>query len=69
MYEHMKNEFMMHLKEKCNFDDFDLQGVLFCLDLTMYNYEVDKKQTQIVPYNQELPQLVKTFIVCKSIEG
>lgn len=69
MYEQMKNEFMMHLKEHGNYSKEDLQNILFCMDLSAYNYDVKKKETQIIPYNQDLPQLCKTFIVCKSIEG
>lgn len=69
MYEQLKNEFMMHLKEKYGYNETNLKEVLFCLDLAAYNYDIHQKETQIVPYNHELPQLAKTFIVCKSIEG
>lgn len=69
MYEQMKNEFMMELKSNTLLNNEDLQSILNCLDYTMFNYDISKKETQIIPYNQELPQLAKTFIVCKSVEG
>lgn len=69
MYEQMKNEFMKQLMTKCNFNNGDIQAIAQCLDLTALNYDVKKKETQLVPYNQELPEIVKTFIVCKSVEG
>lgn len=69
MYEQMKNDFMMELSTRCELSTEQLQDVLSCLDCTMYNYDVVQKETSIVPYNQELPQLAKMFIVCKSIEG
>lgn len=69
MYEQLKNEFTMQLIDRCNLDQGVLQEVLDCLDCAAYNFEVHKKETQIVLYNQEMPHLVKTFIVCKSVEG
>ena len=69
MYEQLKNEFAMQLIDRCNLKGEDLQPILDCLDCAAFNYDVKKKETQIVPYNQELPYLAKTFIVCKSVEG
>lgn len=69
MYEQMKNEFKMHLVYNCNLDTETLQSVLSCLDCAVYNYEVSAKETQIVPYNQELHPVAQMFIVSKSIEG
>ena len=69
MYEQMKNEFMMELSTRCELSTEQLRDVLSCLDCTMYNYDIVQKETSIVLYNQELPQLAKMFIVCKSIEG
>lgn len=69
MYEQLKNEFTMQLMDRCNLDQGVLQEVLDCLDCAAYNFDVHKKETQIVLYNQEMPHLVKTFIVCKSVEG
>lgn len=69
MYEQMKNEFIMTLTKNITFSNEDISKILSCLDITMYNYDVSKKETSIIPYGYELPELAKTFIVCKSIEG
>lgn len=69
MYEQMKNDFMMQLIGKTNLSNDMIQSVLSCLDLAAYNYDVRQKETSLVPYNQELPPVAKTFIVCKSVEG
>ena len=69
MYEQLKNEFTMQLMDRTNLKGEELVAVLDCLDCAAFNFEVKKKETQIVPYNQELPQLAKMFIVCKSVEG
>lgn len=69
MYEQFKNEFLMELVNRTELSNESIQQVLSCLDLAIYNYDVIQKETQIVLYNQELPQIAKTFIVCKSIEG
>lgn len=69
MYEQMKNEFLMELSTRCELSTEQLRDVFSCLDYTMYNYGIVQKETSLIPYNQDLPQLAKMFIVCKSIEG
>lgn len=69
MYAQMKNEFLMQLTTRCNFTTEELKSISDCLDYSAFNYDVKKKETSIVPYNHELPQLCKTFIVCKKVEG
>ena len=69
MYEQMKNEFLMKLVSTTDLTNEQIQSVLMCLDVANYNYDVIQKETSIVLYNQELPPLAKTFIVCKSVEG
>lgn len=69
MYEQMKNEFLLNLSNTETFSSDELNTILTCLDLSVYNYDILRKQTQIIPYNQELPEMVKMFIVSKSIEG
>lgn len=46
-----------------------LKEILIQLDQVAYNYDVCAKETQLVVYNSELPQMVKTFLVCKKLEG
>lgn len=69
MYEQLKNEFTMQLTERTNLKGDELEAVLNCLDYAAFNFEVQKKETSIVPYSDGIPPLVKTFIVCKSVEG
>lgn len=69
MYEQFKNDLLMLLANKAGFSANEIESVLVNLDLVANDYEIKKKETAIVVYNNELPYLVKTFIVCKSIEG
>lgn len=69
MNEQLKNDLLMTLVNKSNFSLDEINVILMHLDIVLHDYEVKKKETSIVIYNQELPYLVKTFIACKSIEG
>lgn len=69
MYEQMKNEFLMQLTNHSDLPNGLINQVLSCLDVAVYNYDIRQKETAIVPYNQELPPVAKTFIVSKSVEG
>lgn len=69
MYDQLKNDFTMELYKRLNLDNEQLEVILDSLDYAAFNYEVQRKETQIVPYNQELPRLAKMFIVSKSVEG
>lgn len=68
MYEQLKNEMAAQL-DVADFSKSEITRILFCLDLATYNYDVKPKETQIVPYNDELPSIVKQFLVVKSIKG
>lgn len=68
MYEQFKNELIMQLN-MANVSDDDIRKVLQCLNIVSYNYDISQKQTQLVPYNNELPGLAKQFLVVKSIKG
>ena len=37
--------------------------------MVAYNYDVKKNQTEVAVYNSELPEMVKTYLVCKKVEG
>lgn len=69
MNEQLKNDLIMMLIDKSNFSLNEINEITSYLDIVLYDYEVNKKETSLVVYNQELPYLVKTFIACKSIEG
>lgn len=67
MYEHFKNDFLVQLQSQ--FDKNQIYVILNCLDIAAYNYDISKKQTEIVKYEDQVPELVKTYIVCKKIDG
>lgn len=68
MYEHFKNDFLVQLQNR-EFDQDQVCTILNCLDVAAYNYDISKKQTEIVEYGDQIPELVKTYIVCKKIDG
>ena len=67
MYEQFKNQFALTLAATYSADDIEV--ILKKLDMVAYNYEVTKKQTEVAVYNSEMPELVKTYLVCKKVEG
>lgn len=54
---------------KKGFDSEQIKDVIVCLDVAAYNYEVTRKETQLVPYNHELPELVKLYLISRKVEG
>ena len=69
MYEQLKNEFMLQLVESTDMSDVQIKEIIRHLDIVAYDYNVSRKETSIVVYNQELPYLAKIFIVSKKVEG
>ena len=67
MYEQFKNQFITLLAESFSADE--LTTITKNLDITAHSYDITKKETAITVYNSELPELVKTYLVCKKIEG
>ena len=67
MYEHFKNEFLVQIQD--HFEQEQLRVIMNCLDVASCNYEFSKKQTDIIEYGSIVPELVKTYIVCKKIDG
>lgn len=68
MYEQMKNEVLVELVKR-DLDSDTVREVIACLDVVAYKYDVVKKETQIVPFNQELPDMVKAYLVSRKVEG
>lgn len=68
MYEKLKNELTLQLN-MANVSDDNIRQMLQCLDIVTYNYDIKQKETQLVPYNNELPSLAKQFLVVKAIKG
>ena len=67
MYEQFKHLIMAELSKDFNVDQ--LRKISECLDLAAKNFDVVKKETQIVPYGQEIPKTVEIYIASKKIEG
>lgn len=67
MYEQFKHLIMAELSK--DFDVDQLRKISECLDLAAKNFDVVKKETQIVPYGQEIPKAVEIYIASKKIEG
>lgn len=67
MYEQFKNQFALSLAAIYTKDDIEI--ILRKMDIVAYNYDIQKKETSVVVYNSELPEMAKTFMVCKKIEG
>lgn len=68
MYEQLKNDMLVELTKR-EFDSDTIKEVIACLDVAAYEYDVTKKETQMVPYNQELPDMVKAYLVSRKVEG
>ena len=69
MYEQFKNDFILRLTNNMNLTNNQLEEILYHLDSSSIDYQIKRKETQIVIYNQDVPYLVKTFIACKKVEG
>lgn len=69
MYGQFKNDLLLKLIKEQEFSNEQIQKILTCVDVTLNDYELTKKETAITVYNQELPEVVKVFIACKSVEG
>lgn len=68
MYEQMKNNFIVSLSES-SFTPEQISKICISLDSAAFNYNISKRETSLVLYKQDVPQLVKAYIVSKSVEG
>ena len=68
MYEHMRNDFLTAARDAGLSSDV-LSKVLTHLDQVSSKYDIKKKELALTPYNNELPEMVKTYLVCKKLEG
>lgn len=67
MYEQFRNQVMLFLSGRFSPDILEKIGA--ALDRTAIDYDIKKKETSLAIYNNDLPELVKTYLVCKKIEG
>lgn len=68
MYEHFRNDFQCAAAE-CGIPQQTVVDVLGLMDKLATRYEINKKETAMTVYNEEVPEVVKIYIVCKKIEG
>lgn len=68
MYEHLRNDFLSAMVEN-GISENEIHHILLTLDQVTSRYEVQRKELSLTVYNDDLPELVKTYIVCKKIEG
>lgn len=67
MYEQFKNQFIASLSETFSTDELITIGQK--LDIIMIDYDISKKETNLIVYNQIIPKTIETYIVTKSIVG
>lgn len=68
MYEHFRNDFQCAAIER-GMSQQVLVDVLGLLDKLATRYDIQKKETSLTVYNEEVPEVVKIYLVCKKIEG
>lgn len=67
MYEQFKNQIVTALSSTFNVED--IEQIMKSMDIVAYDYDINKKETSVAVYNSELPEIAKTFLVSKKIEG
>lgn len=68
MYEHFRNDFQCVATEN-GMPKQTLVDALGLLDKLATRYEIHRRETSLAVYNEEVPEIVKVYIVCKEIEG
>ena len=67
MYEHLRNEFAAELPPRFSRDD--VENILATLDRVVNNYDISEKQTELMVIDDIFPQIAKTYLAIKSLEG
>ena len=67
MYEHMRNAFATEIATVLNRNDIDI--VLAKLDKVAADYDIGEKSTEIMVIEDMFPQIAKTYIAVKTLEG
>lgn len=68
MYEHFRNDFQCAAAEH-GMQRQSIVDVLGLLDQLAVKYEIHRKELALAKYSEEVPELVKIYLVCKKIEG
>lgn len=67
MYENLKSQLVGRLSD--HFDVADMNYICDQLDIVMYQYDLIQKERGIILYENGIPEILKTFISCKKIQG
>lgn len=67
MNENFVREFVTKLDGKIS--DDDLKTVLHALQLFTSDYDINHRETELVPYNSKIPKCYSVYLVSKKIEG
>ena len=67
MYEQFKDQFIAAISG--SFSTEELRTIGNYMDIVANNYEISKKETDLVVYEQDVPETVKIYIVSKKISG
>ena len=65
--ENFAKEFMTRLNGKVS--DDELEVILRELEMFSADYEINKKETQIVKYTPQIPECYRVYLISKKIEG
>jgi len=66
MYEQMRNDFLVALSSE---EKVDITTTLRILDQVIMNYDVRLKEADLDTYEGELPEIAKTYLICKKMTG
>lgn len=65
--ENFAKEFMAQLNGKVS--DDELEVILRELEMFSVNYEIRKRETQLVKYTPQIPECYRVYLISKKIEG
>lgn len=68
MYEHFRNEFRCMAAEQ-GMSQRQIEESMAALDVVATRYEFTRKEMSLAIYCDEVPEVVKIYLVCKKIEG
>lgn len=67
MYEKFRNDVIASLTGSASTQE--INKLISAMDAVAVRYEVKPLDLSIVPYTYELPELINTYVVCRSVEG
>lgn len=67
MYERFKSQLILKLSER--FDNDEINTIINIVNIVANDYEFNEKSKELVVYENYMPEVIKTFLACKKIEG